>query len=172
MSPVPTVEASPGWRGVATVCRYRPGARQWTVAQLGAADTDTADTVTLLQNLQHTATMGEEVVLTAWQLYTALFVLFWAAQLYFSSFWMSVLCCIKVNQLYYNYRVFSKGWNRRTPSKSHIFWTFSHVLGFFYHSIWAIFILVLQRHIIEKKSLKIASSKKVKFQGWLNLAIF
>ena len=45
--------------------------------------------------------MGEEVVLTAWQLYTALFVLFWAAQLYFSSFWMSVLCCIKVNQLYY-----------------------------------------------------------------------
>ena len=44
MSPVPTVEASPGWRGVATVCRYRPGARQWTVAQLGAADTDTADT--------------------------------------------------------------------------------------------------------------------------------
>ena len=54
MSPVPTVEASPGWRGVATVCRYRPGARQWTVAQLGAADTDTADTdtadtVTILQ---------------------------------------------------------------------------------------------------------------------------
>ena len=45
----------------------------------------------------NTATMGEEVVLTAWQLYTGLFVLFWAAQLYFSSFWMSVLCCVKVS---------------------------------------------------------------------------
>ena len=72
------------------------------MAQLGTADTDTADTdtadtVTLLQTLQHTDTMGEEVVLTAWQLYTALFVLFWAAQLYFSSFWMSVLCCVKVS---------------------------------------------------------------------------
>ena len=72
------------------------------MAQLGTADTDSADTdaadtVTILQILQHTATMGEEVVLTAWQLYTALFVLFWAAQLYFSSFWMSVLCCVKVS---------------------------------------------------------------------------
>ena len=48
------------------------------------------------------------------------------------------------------YRVFSKGRNSPTPSKSLIFWTFPHVLGFFYHSIWAIFILVLLGHIIEK----------------------
>ena len=49
------------------------------------------------------------------------------------------------------YRVFLKGWNSPTPSKSLIFWTFPNVLGFFSHSIWAIFILVLLRHIIEKK---------------------
>ena len=39
---------------------------------------------------------AEELVLSAWQIYTALFVMFWAAQLYLSSFWMSVVCCIKV----------------------------------------------------------------------------
>ena len=39
---------------------------------------------------------GEDLVLSAWQLYTALFILFWAAQLYFSSFWMTILCCLKV----------------------------------------------------------------------------
>ena len=74
--------------GSAGHCRYN------------TAVTEAADTVTILQiqTLHHTAaTMGEEVVLTAWQLYTALFVLFWAAQLYFSSFWMSVLCCVKVS---------------------------------------------------------------------------
>ena len=75
--------------GSAGHCRYR-GCRY---------SDNTADTVTILQiqTLLNTATMGEEVVLTAWQLYTALFVLFWAAQLYFSSFWMSVLCCVKVS---------------------------------------------------------------------------
>ena len=73
--------------------------------------------MTILQPLQHTATMGEEVVLTAWQLYTALFVLFWAAQLYFSSFWMSVLCCIKVNnQLYYK-ESYSSGFPKISVSK-------------------------------------------------------
>ena len=30
-----------------------------------------------------------------------------------------------------DYRVFSKGWNSPTPSKSLIFWTFPVVLGFF-----------------------------------------
>ena len=39
---------------------------------------------------------GDDLVLSAWQLYTALFILFWAAQLYFSSFWMTILCCLKV----------------------------------------------------------------------------
>ena len=68
------------------------------------------------------------------------------------------------------YRVFLKGWNSPTLSKSLIFWTFPNVLGFFYYSIWAIFILVLLRHIIEKK--KCASSKNLKFQDWLNLANF
>ena len=36
-------------------------------------------------------------------------------------------------------RVFSKGRNAVCPSKSLIFWTFPDVLGFFDHSIWAIF---------------------------------
>ena len=34
------------------------------------------------------------------------------------------------------------------------------------------FILVLLGHIIEKKSRKTSSSKKVRFQGWLKLAHF
>ena len=42
---------------------------------------------------------GDDLVLSAWQLYTALFILFWAAQLYFSSFWMTILCCLKVTLL-------------------------------------------------------------------------
>ena len=42
---------------------------------------------------------SEEVVLSAWQIYTALFVMFWAVQLYLSSFWMSVICCVKVISL-------------------------------------------------------------------------
>ena len=113
-SPVPTVEASPGWlvwTQSADIDRG-PGSGQWLSWALQIQycsyrgcryrhcrySDNTADTVTILQTLQHTAaTMGEEVVLTAWQLYTALFVLFWAAQLYFSSFWMSVLCCVKVS---------------------------------------------------------------------------
>merc|ERR1712098_528849 len=39
--------------------------------------------------------MSDELVLSAWQLYTGLFILFWAAQIYFSSFWMTILCCLK-----------------------------------------------------------------------------
>ena len=42
--------------------------------------------------------MSDDLVLSAWQLYTGLFILFWAAQIYFSSFWMSLLCCIKVDK--------------------------------------------------------------------------
>merc|ERR1712128_211514 len=34
-------------------------------------------------------------VLSPWQIYCGLFVMFWASQSYFSSFWMSVLCCLK-----------------------------------------------------------------------------
>merc|ERR1712066_710264 len=49
---------------------------------------------------------AEELVLSAWQIYTALFVMFWASQLYLSSFWMSVVCCIKfglISQLVTDY---------------------------------------------------------------------
>ena len=37
------------------------------------------------------------------------------------------------------YRVFAEGRIEVGPSKSLIFWTFPDVLGFFDHSIWAIF---------------------------------
>ena len=37
----------------------------------------------------------ESYVLTAWQLYAGLFFLFWATHIYFSSFWISLLCCLK-----------------------------------------------------------------------------
>ena len=72
----------------------------------------------------------------------------------------------------YIYRVFSKGRNEVGPSKSLIFWTFSDVLDFFYHSIWAIFHSGTFETYDWKKSWKISSSKKVRFQGWLKLAKF
>ena len=67
------------------------------------------------------------------------------------------------------YRVFSKGLNRRTPSKSHIFspcsWLFLPFnMGDFHSGTPETY------NILLKKKKKIASSKKVKFQGWLNLA--
>ena len=34
-------------------------------------------------------------VLSPWQIYCSLFIMFWAIQAYFSSFWMTVLCCLK-----------------------------------------------------------------------------
>eukprot|EP00091_Calanus_sinicus_P015004 TRINITY_DN3284_c0_g1_i2.p1 TRINITY_DN3284_c0_g1~~TRINITY_DN3284_c0_g1_i2.p1 ORF type:complete len:119 (+),score=53.32 TRINITY_DN3284_c0_g1_i2:45-359(+) len=34
-------------------------------------------------------------VLSPWQIYCGLFVMFWASQWYFSSFWMTILCCLK-----------------------------------------------------------------------------
>merc|ERR1711874_942828 len=34
-------------------------------------------------------------VLSPWQIYCGLFVMFWASQCYFSSFWMTILCCLK-----------------------------------------------------------------------------
>ena len=47
-----------------------------------------------------------------------------------------------------------------------MFWTF------FYHSIWAIFHSGTFETYDWKKSWKISSSKKVRFQGWLKLAKF
>ena len=34
-------------------------------------------------------------VLAPWQIYCGMFVMFWASQCYFSSFWMTILCCLK-----------------------------------------------------------------------------
>ena len=69
--------------------------------------------------------------------------------------------------------MFSKGRNEVGPSKSLIFWTFSDVLNFFLTIQYGrFFILVLLGHMIEKKSWKISSSKKARFQGWLKLAQF
>ena len=54
-------------------------------------------------------------------------------------------CCLDgvvtmlVRSRHRHYWVFSKGRNEVGPSKSPIFWTFSDVLDFFDHSIWAIF---------------------------------
>ena len=47
-----------------------------------------------------------------------------------------------------------------------MFWTFFTI------QYGRFFILVLLGHMIEKKSLKISSFKKVRFQGWLKLAQF
>jgi len=50
---------------------------------------------------------------------------------------------------------------------------FSQCFGLFYTINYGrFFILVLLGHEIEKKGLKISSSKKVRIQGWLKLAQF
>merc|ERR1711970_1070308 len=38
-------------------------------------------------------------VLAPWQIYCGMFVMFWASQCYFSSFWMTILCCLKFGLL-------------------------------------------------------------------------
>ena len=64
------------------------------------------------------------------------------------------------------YRVFSKG-------RIDHFLDFSWCFGFFLTIQYGrFFILVLLGHMIEKKSWKISSSKKARFQGWLKLAQF
>ena len=68
--------------------------------------------------------------------------------------------------------MFSKGRIEVEPPKSLIFWTFAGVLDFFYHSIWAIFHSGTFGTYDLKKSSKISSSKKVRFQGLLKLAQF
>ena len=68
------------------------------------------------------------------------------------------------------YRVFSKGRNEDSPSKTLDFsWCFGLFLTIQYGRF---FILVLLGHKIEKKSWKLSFSKKVRFQGWLKLAQF
>merc|ERR1712098_507859 len=50
----------------------------------------------LLNHITSTITMTEQnFVLSPWQIYCGLFVMFWASQWYFSSFWMTILCCLK-----------------------------------------------------------------------------
>merc|ERR1712183_143720 len=38
-------------------------------------------------------------VLAPWQIYCGMFVMIWASQCYFSSFWMTILCCLKFGLL-------------------------------------------------------------------------
>ena len=49
-----------------------------------------------VQNNNKNIIMAEQnYVLSPWQIYCSLFIMFWAIQAYFSSFWMTVLCCLK-----------------------------------------------------------------------------
>ena len=58
------------------------------------------------------------------------------------------------------------------PLKLLFFGLFLMFWAFFYHSIWAIFHSGTFGTYDWKKSLKISSFKKVRFQGWLKLAQF
>ena len=41
----------------------------------------------------------QSFVLAPWQIYCGMFVMFWASQCYFSSFCMTILCCLKFGLL-------------------------------------------------------------------------
>ena len=84
--------------------------------------------------------------------------LLYTAQVMFLSF-KNTGCCLN-------------GRTVQPPYKSLIFWSFPNVLSLFDHSIWAIFILVLLGHIIEKKVEKPHPQKRLDFRVGSNWLIF